>query len=78
MAELKVEGEPGLVRDTTSKAIINKDRKAWREYKARRAAARQKDATIESLQNEVSELRQMVNDLINAKPKTTRSKTKSE
>jgi len=80
MAELKVEGELGLVRDTTTNAIINKDRKAWREFKARRAQQKAKDNTIESLQNEVSELKSMVEALMKTqKPKTTtRSRNKSE
>jgi cell division protein FtsB len=76
MAELKVEDAPGLVRDTASNAIINKDRKAYQEFKARRRVQKAKDAELEELKNEVNELKELVKSLV--KPKTTRSKTKSE
>lgn len=83
MAELKVEGESALVRDTSNNAIINKDRRAWREFKERRRSQKEKDATISNLQDEVDQLKKLVNQLLESQTpaKTTRSRkntTKSE
>jgi DNA-binding transcriptional regulator GbsR (MarR family) len=71
---LKVEGHEGLVRDTTSKAIINTDRNAY-EVAKRRAeeAQRQRDEMretareINTLKCEMHEIKHLLQELIKNK-----------
>jgi len=68
---LKVEGHEGLVRDTTSKAIINTDRNAY-EVAKRRAeeAQRQRDVMretareINTLKCEMHEIKHLLQELV--------------
>ena len=71
---LKVEGHEGLVRDTTSKAIINTDRNAY-EVAKRRAieAQRQRDEMretareINTLKCEMHEIKNLLQELVKNK-----------
>ena len=71
---LKVEGHDNLVRDTTSKAIINTDRNAY-EVAKRRAeeAQRQRDEMretareINTLKCEMHEIKHLLQELIKNK-----------
>ena len=71
---LKVEGNEGLVRDTTSKAIINTDRNAY-EVAKRRAeeAQRQRDEMretareINTLKCEMHEIKNVLQELVKNK-----------
>ena len=74
---LKVEGHEGLYRDPSSNAIINKNKKAWLRHKERRNAAKEKDARIESLESEISEMKDMLQMLLEKETpkKTTRRKS---
>jgi len=75
---LKVEGEEGLFRDPSSKAIINKNKKAWINHKLRRKSEREKNEKIQSLENDVAELKELVKQLIDSKPKKRTTKSTEE
>lgn len=75
---LKVEGYEGLYRDPSNNAIINKNKKAWVKHKQRRRALQEKDQRIESLENEVAEMKAMLQQLLEKKPTTRKKTTKSE
>lgn len=81
---LKVEGEEGLYRDPTSKAIINKNKKAWLNHKVRRRKLQEKNQEIENLKSDVAELKELVKQLVGDKPKaapkrrTNKQSTESE
>lgn len=69
---LKVKGEDALVRDTSTKAILNTNNKEYETYIARKTAAKaQKDQLqqqaieIQELKNNMSEIKQMLLTLIN-------------
>ena len=71
---LKVEGHDGLVRDMSSKAIINTNKKQYEEYVARRDAARRQKEQIErqaeeinNVKNELSEIKELLLTLLSRK-----------
>ena len=61
----KVEGHSNLVRDTKSGAVINNDTTAYQNYIATREHKLKEKNRIENLENEVSELKSLIRDLIN-------------
>lgn len=68
---LKVEGSTSLVRDTNSGAILNIDKDEYNLYLARKRTLREQAAKIEqqnseinSLRNEMSELKTLLKQLI--------------
>lgn len=72
MTYLKVEGNDSLVRDVSSKAIINTNNKAYQEYINKRNAAKQmkeqissQQEEINSIKNEVTEIKELLLKLIN-------------
>lgn len=64
-----VEDNPFLERDMYSKAVVSRDRDAYHRRIATKTAKRQKDAEIESLKSEISELKQIVKSLISLQSK---------
>ena len=62
--KVKVRDNEDLVRDTQTKAVLNTDLTSLQAYKQRRDALRKKDTELESLKNEVSELKQLVQNLL--------------
>lgn len=64
-----VEDNPSLERDMYSKAIVSKDRGAYQRRLAIRNTRKQKNAEIESLKSEISELKQLVKSLISSQQK---------
>lgn len=62
--KVKVKDNEDLVRDTQTKAVLNTDLTSLQAYKQRRDALRKKDTELESLKNEVSELKQLVQNLL--------------
>lgn len=69
---LKVKGEDGLVRDTSTKAILNTNSKEYEVYMARKNASKQQREQledqakeIEQVKNELGEIKQMLSILIN-------------
>tara|TARA_R100001509_G_C4852837_1_gene210685 strand:+ start:977 stop:1189 length:213 start_codon:yes stop_codon:yes gene_type:complete len=59
-----VEENPNLIRDNHSKAIINTDTEAYEAYIKRKKIILEKDKVTEDLRQEVSELKDLVKELI--------------
>jgi hypothetical protein len=67
--KLKVKNHDDLVRDTQTQAVLNSDLTSLQAYKKRRDALRKKDNELESLKEEVSELKDLVHKLLAEKSK---------
>jgi hypothetical protein len=61
---LKVEGHNNLARDPKSGAIININRSEMTKVKAAREARRQEKIEIQGLKNEVSEIKDLLKQLL--------------
>lgn len=61
----KVEGHSDLVRDTQSGAVINNDTTAYQNYIALREQKLREKERIENLEQDVSELKTLLKELIN-------------
>jgi wobble nucleotide-excising tRNase len=68
---LKVEGHASLVRDTTTGAILNNNRTEYEEYldRKRKAEARESEISqhteeINSMKNELSEIKKLLKELL--------------
>ena len=64
---LKVQGHDGLVRDASTKAIVNTNKTEYEEYMARRKEAELKQLEeqsqkqeISNIKSEISEIKQML------------------
>ena len=64
MKYIPVENSNHLVRDKSTNAIINRDNGGLEKAKARKKARIEKDQKINKLEDEVSELKDMVRSLI--------------
>jgi len=65
---LKVDGEPGLVRDTASNAILSTDIKAKQEFKERQKRQLNimtMDTRLKVVENDLSEIKSMLKTLLN-------------
>ena len=62
---IKVEGHTHLVRDEESHAIINTDVKQYRLTMKRRQMLRTQKDEINSLKNDMSEIKSLLKELIN-------------
>ena len=66
----KIENEPGLIKDTSSKAILYTDNFALNAYKARRKKAAEMEAKLEkinTLEQDVAEIKDLLRQLIGSK-----------
>jgi len=61
---IPVEGRPGLYRDSTSGAIINTSTTQASVSKQVREKAKQRDQEIETLKEEVSEIKLLLKELL--------------
>ena len=61
---IKVEGHPNLVRDRKSGVILNINRNELNANRIRKEKQREKDKEIEQLKNDVSEIKSMLNKLV--------------
>ena len=66
---IPVEGHTTLGRDPASNAILNTDTTQYDAYIKARDNAKKKDLTLQSLQDEVAELKALVKDLIQKEDK---------
>ena len=66
---IPVEGHTTLGRDPASTAILNTDTTQYDAYIKARDNAKKKDLTLQSLQDEVAELKALVKDLIKKEDK---------
>ena len=58
MSVVKVEGHSDLVKDTDSKAIVNKDKTGYEVYMQKVNARKHERSTVRGLVREVNELRE--------------------
>jgi len=61
---IKVEGHPNLVRDRKSGVILNINKTELEANRIRKQKQREKDNEIEQLKNDVSEIKSMLNKLV--------------
>lgn len=61
---IKVEGHPNLVRDKNSGVILNINKTELEANRIRKQKQREKDNEIEQLKNDVSEIKSMLNKLV--------------
>ena len=66
---IPVEGHTTLGRDPASNAILNTDSTQYDAYIKARANAKKKDRTLKELQDEVAELKALVNNLVQKEDK---------
>ena len=66
---IPVEGHTTLGRDPASNAILNTDTTQYDAYIKARDNAKKKDLTLQSLQDEVAELKALVKDLVRKEDK---------
>ena len=64
MAHQKIEGNANLVRDTNNGAILNINRNEFAKAKQARANRYKKEQEFVELQNEVSEIKSMLKQLL--------------
>lgn len=69
MKKVKIENHEDLVRDETTQAVLNTDVSSLESYKKRRNLMRQKDAEIVEIKNELSEMKELLHQLIAEKSK---------
>ncbi len=62
---LKVEGHSYLVRDSKTNAIVNKDKQGYDSYKNLRRAKGKEKERLDKLENDVSEIKDLLIQLIN-------------
>ena len=66
---IPVEGHNALGRDPASNAILNTDSTQYDAYIKARENAKKKDRTLQELQDEVAELKALVNNLVRKEDK---------
>ena len=66
---IPVEGHTTLGRDPASNAILNTDTTQYDAYIKARANAKKKDRTLQELQDELAELKALVNNLVQKEDK---------
>lgn len=69
MKKVKIENHEDLIRDEETKAVLNADLSSLQSYKKRRNLMRQKDAEIVEIKNELSEMKELLHQLIAEKSK---------
>ena len=62
---LKVEGHSYLVRDSKTNAIVHKDKQGYDSYKNLRRAKGKEKERLDKLENDVSEIKDLLIQLIN-------------
>ena len=67
MAYLKVEGNNSLVRDTSTGAILNINKDEISAARRRKLERKQKEKEFEDLKNDVTEIKSMLQKLIEGK-----------
>ena len=65
MDQKKVEGQPGLVRDLESNAVIHNDKTAYQNYIQLRDQKLKEKERLDKLENDVSEIKDLLIQLIN-------------
>ena len=61
---MNIQGQPGFIRDASSGAVINNNREEYIKYKKRQNALREKDKEIDSLEQKVENLENLINEYL--------------
>jgi len=61
----KIENSETLIRDNKNSAVLETDLNSLQLYRKRREQAQQKDKEIEKMKSEITELKSLVQQLIN-------------
>ena len=61
--KLKVEGNPGLVRDSRSKAIILEDQESYKVYLNEKRFREKVAQTSNNVETEISQLKEEINEI---------------
>ncbi len=61
----KIENNETLIRDNKNSAVLETDLNSLQLYRKRREQAQQKDKEIEKMKSEITELKSLVQQLIN-------------
>jgi hypothetical protein len=69
MEKIKIEGEEDLVRDNKTQAVLNTNNNSLEAYKMRRDAQRNMLNDVNSLKEEISEIKNLLYQLITEKNK---------
>ena len=69
MTKLKIENHDELVRDVETQAVLNTDLSSLQSYKKRRDIQKQKDAEMVEIKEEISELKELLQKLLEEKGK---------
>jgi HAMP domain-containing protein len=64
---VKIENEPGFLKDKTSQAIISTDNSALEAYRARRKREQDKLDEINNLKQDVAEIKDLLKQLLGSK-----------
>lgn len=64
---IPVKGNPGLFRDETTNAIINKNQNSYEEYLKTKNKLIEKEKRIENLENELNEIKQLLSTFLKNK-----------
>ena len=62
--KIQVEGNPNLVKDITNGAVINVDKNSVKKAKLLKSKMAKKEEEIETLKNDVAEIKSILNKLI--------------
>ena len=61
---IKVEGDPGLVRDSKTFAILNTDSEAIHKAKIRKQKRQEQKEEIDSLKKDVNDIKSMLSQIV--------------
>jgi hypothetical protein len=68
---VQIDGEKNLIRDISTRAILNRDRAGLEEYKLRRELAKRKQeeelelkAKVNKLEDDITEIKSMLHELV--------------
>lgn len=64
MKKVKIEDHDNLVRDTRNQAVLNTDLTSLEAYRAQRQRLRQKDAEVDSLREDINEIKSILQHLV--------------
>ena len=65
MNKVRIENHEELVRDVKTNAVLNTDNDALQKYRARRDKERQLREDVDSLKTDMSEIKQLLQQLVN-------------
>jgi hypothetical protein len=64
MKTLKIENEEELIRDVATQAVLNNNMSSLEKYKARRNKEREMNDDVQTLKNDMKEIKELLQQLI--------------